>query len=99
MNNNTYQIDEATIRKAGLQESTDPIKEKAIPGARVFRYPGLEGVYIMENDLYGNAMPEGSCFLAFEGKYGLMGQPLPVETLRKTNTDGLKKIIEANSNG
>jgi hypothetical protein len=98
--NKAFHIDEATIQKAGLQLSNEGSKEEeASPDARKFIYPGLEGVYIMEKDLYGNAMPEGSCFLAFQGKHGLMGQPLPIETLRNTDAAGLQKIIESNSNG
>ena len=97
--NTAYNIDEATIKKVGLQLSDDPVNEKAVPGARVFKYPGLDGVYVMENDLYGNRMPEGSCFLAFEGKHGLVGQHLLVEKLRSANAVDIRKIIEANENG
>lgn len=97
--NKTFHIDESTIKKAGLQLSDEGNQVQAIPGTRKFKYPGLEGVYIMEQDLYGNAMPEGSCFLAFEGKHGLIGQPLPIETLRNTDAAGLQKIIDSNSNG
>lgn len=97
--NTTGHIDDAIISKLGLTLSDDPINEQLAQDARVFKYPGLEGVYVMESDLYGNPMPAGSCFLAFEGKHGLVGQHLLVEKLRTSNAAEIKKIIEANANG
>ena len=79
---NEVNIDEETIQKAGLRETDKPVNAELAPAARVFEFPGLEDVFIMESDLYGNAMPKGSCFLAFYGRSGLMGQHLKVETLK-----------------
>jgi len=53
----------------------------------------------MESDLYGNTMPKDSCFLAFNGKHGLIAKHLKVETLRNASVEEIKKLIEANSEG
>jgi hypothetical protein len=60
-----FNIDEETIRKIGLQLPNEDISAQVTPDARVFEYPHLDKVYIMESDLYGNPMPNGSCFLSF----------------------------------
>jgi hypothetical protein len=46
---------------------------------RVFEYPHLTNVFIMEKDLYGNKMPTGSRFITFYGNHGLIGKHLSVE--------------------
>jgi hypothetical protein len=53
----------------------------------------------MESDLYGNKMPEGSCFLAFNGHHGLMGKHLKLETLRNSSVEDIKKMVESNLEG
>ena len=53
----------------------------------------------MESDLYGNIMPKGSCFLAFNGKRGLIGKHLKVTTLKSASVEEIKKMIEANAEG
>src|SRR5215203_3239740 len=98
-NDNTYYIDEETIREAGLQLSQKPVMAQLAPNARVFEYPNLENVFVMESDLYGNTMPEGSCFLAFYGRNGLLGTQMPVESLRNTSAEEIRKIVESNSEG
>ncbi len=92
-------IDEETIRQVGLQQTDKPINAQIAPDARVFKYPFLEEVFIMESDLYGNTMPKDSCFLAFNGKHGLIGKHLKVETLKSASIDEIKKMIEANAEG
>ena len=95
--NNQENIDEATIRKVGLQLSEQHINAQIAPNARVFEYPSLENVFIMESDLYGNRMPKNSCFLAFYGNHGLIGKHLTVETLKNASVDDIKKIVEDNN--
>ena len=92
-------LDEATIKAAGLRPTGKALNATLAPGARVFEYPGLENVYIMESDLYGNVMPPGSCFLAFEGREGLIGRHLKVETLKQCSGEENKKIVDSNANG
>lgn len=92
-------IDEEAIRNIGLRLSDKAINAQIAPEARVFEIPGLENVYIMESDLYGNVMPKDTCFLAFYGRHGLMGQHLKVDSLKKLNVEDIKKIVERNSAG
>ena len=69
-----FNIDDETISKIGLILSDKPINAQIAPNARVFEYPHLDNVFIMESDLYGNTMPKNSCFLAFYGTHGLIGK-------------------------
>ncbi len=99
INSNDLNIDEETISKTGLIVSDEPINAQIAPNARVFKYPHLESVFIMESDLYGNTMPKNSCFLAFNGSHGLIGKHLSVETLKNSSVEDIKKIVESNSEG
>jgi hypothetical protein len=92
-------IDEETIRNIGLRLSDKAINAQIAPEARVFEIAGLENVYIMESDLYGNVMPKDTCFLAFYGRRGLMGQHLKVDSLKELSVEEIKKIVERNSEG
>lgn len=92
-------IDEETINKVGLKLSNKPIHAPQAPFARVFEYPHLENVFIMETDLYGNAMPKGSCFLVFYGRNGLMGTDLGVETLKHSSVEDIRAIVEKHAQG
>ena len=94
-----YNLDDETISKIGLRLSDRPINAQIAPDARVFEYPELENVYVMESDLYGNMMPKGSCFLAFDGAHGLIGKHLRVDTLRNTSVDEIKLMVESNTEG
>ncbi|MGB8191158.1 MAG: hypothetical protein WCF67_04520 [Chitinophagaceae bacterium] len=94
-----YRINEETIRKIGLRPSDKPINAQIAPGARVFDYPHLEGVFVMESDLYGNKMPKDSCFLAFNGQHGLIGKHLKVETLQNASREEIKNMVENNNEG
>ena len=96
---NIYNIDEETIRQVGLRLTDNPISAQLAPNARVFEYPYLKDVFIMESDLYGNPMPEDTCFLAFQGRNGLIGKQLKVETLKKASMEEIKKMVELNSEG
>ncbi len=99
INKNDFSIDEETISKVGLH-ITDKLADAQIaPNARVFEYPYLENVFIMESDLYGNKMPENSCFLAFCGRDGFKGKHLKIETLRNASVDDIKKMVESNLEG
>ena len=94
-----YNIDEETISKTGLRLSNEHINAQIAPTARVFEYPYLEKVFIMENDLYGNTMPKDSCFLAFYGHHGLIGKTIKVETLRNASVNDIKNMVESNIEG
>ena len=99
MKNAKHNIDEETINRVGLCRSDKPINAHMAPNTRVFEYPGLDNVFVMESDLYGNAMPHGSCFIAFYGKHGLIGKHLKIETLKKASVEDIKKIVESNLGG
>ncbi len=99
INSNDLNLDEETISKAGLIPADHPINAQIPPNARVFKYPDLDNVFIMESDLYGNIMPKNSCFLAFNGSHGLMGKHLSVETLKNSSVEDIKKMVEINSEG
>ncbi len=94
-----FKIDEKTINQLGLQPSDNPVNTQVTIPARVFKYPDLENVFIMESDLYGNEMPEGSIFLAYYGRNGLMGQQLKLDLLKNASVEDIRKIVESNSNG
>ncbi|HZF64092.1 MAG TPA: hypothetical protein VEZ55_06405 [Chitinophagaceae bacterium] len=96
---NDFNIDEETISKMGLRLSDRLINAQITPDARVFIYPFLEDVFVMENDLYGNKMPKDSCFLAFTGQHGLMGKHLKVETLKNATIKEIKEMVEINQEG
>jgi hypothetical protein len=93
---NDFSIDEETISRVGLHVSDKLAEAHIAPNARVFEYPYLENVFIMECDLYGNVMPEDSCFLAFYGRHGYQGKQLKVETLRNASVEDIKKMVERN---
>jgi len=92
-------LDEKTISKIGLRLSDKLINAQIAPCARVFEYPHIENVFIMESDLYGNVMPKNHCFLAFYGTHGLIGKHLKVETLKNASVEYIKKMVESNSEG
>jgi hypothetical protein len=96
---NDENIDSETISKLGLQLSDEPINAQISPGARVFDYPHIQDVFIMECDLYGNKMPADSCFLAFKGAHGLIGKHLKVETLKNATPDEIRKMVETHQEG
>jgi hypothetical protein len=95
-NSISFNIDEETINKVGLRPSDQAINAQIAPDARVFEYPHLENVFIMESDLYGNKMPKDSCFLAFTGLHGLIGKHLKVETLKKASLEEIRNMVESN---
>ena len=99
LDTNEFNIDEATISKVGLCPSDSPINAETALTARVFEYPHLKDVFIMETDLYGNTMPKDSCFLAFKGQHGMIGKHLKVETLRNASVQDIKNIVESNNEG
>lgn len=96
-NPNDFNIDEETISKIGLRLSDKDINAQIAPDARVFEYPGLDNVFIMESDLYGNTMPEGTCFLAFFGHRGLIGRHLKIETLKSASKKEIEAMVESHS--
>lgn len=98
-NRNPSNLDEETIRQLGLQPCYEPINAPLAPHARVFVYPSIEGVYVMESDLYGNSMPEGSIFLAFKGRSGLIGKHLHIHTLKSSSIEDISKMVEDNNAG
>ncbi len=92
-------IDEETISTIGLRLSHQPINAEIAPDARVFEYPHLDNVFVMENDLYGNTMPKDSCFLAFYGHHGLIGKHLTIEQLKNASIEDIKKLVESTNLG
>jgi hypothetical protein len=88
-----------TITEIGLTLSTEKINATISPDARVFNYPHLKNVYVMESDLYGNPMPIHSCFLAFTGRNGLIGKHITIEKLKNTSVEGIRRFVEANTEG
>ena len=94
-----YNIDDETITKLGLIPSDAPLNAQIALGARIFKYPHLQEVYIMESDLYGNSMPEDSCFIAFNGNHGFIGKHLLLLTLKSSSVSDIQNIIDANKNG
>jgi hypothetical protein len=97
--NSDLNLDEKTISKIGLRLSDKPINAPIAANARVFEYPHLKDVFIMESDLYGNIMPKDHCFLAFPGSHGLIGKHLKVETLKNASVEDIKKMVASNSEG
>lgn len=98
-NTSLFNIDHATISKVGLELSGQHINAQIAPDARIFEYPHLENVFIMESDLYGNTMPKDSCFLAFYGRHGLIGKHLKVETLVNSSVEDIKLMVQRNTEG
>ena len=94
-----FNIDDDTISKLGLRLSGKEINAQIAPDARIFEYPGLDNVFVMESDLYGNTMQEGSCFLASLGNHGLIGRHLKIETLKHISKEDIKAMIESISEG
>ena len=94
-----YHIDAEIIRKAGLRLCENPAAEQFSQNTRVYEFPALENVFVMESDFYGNKMPEGSCFLAFYGRHGLVGRELRVDTLRSASVADIRKLVQDNTAG
>lgn len=99
MKTNEFNIDDETINEIGLRLSDKTINAQIAPDARVFEYPHLDGVFVMESDLYGNLMPKDTCFLAFNGTHGLIGKHVKVETLRNATIEEIKELVETNTEG
>lgn len=96
---NDFNIDSETISKIGLRLSDQHINAQIAPDARVFDYPHLDKVFIMESDLYGNKMPKDSCFLAFYGNHGLIGKHLYIDTLVNASVGEIEDIVKSNTEG
>jgi hypothetical protein len=99
ININTFSIDDETISKIGLQLSNKYINAHIAPDSRIFDYPNLDNVFIMESDFYGNKTPQNSCFVAFYGNHGLIGKHLKVEVLRNATVEEMKNIVLSNTEG
>src|SRR5687768_14043139 len=100
MNNQSeVNLDDQTITAIGLRSTNKQINAEVSPNARIFEYPHLPDVYIMECDLYGNKMPKDSCFLAFTGQHGLIGKHIKVETLKNLSVNEIKQMVEENNEG
>ena len=92
-------IDEEVISQVGLQLSKKAINASIAKDSRVFEYPLLDNVFIMESDLYGNSMPPGSCFLAFKGRNGWIGKHLKIDTLKYASVEDIKRLVDNNHEG
>jgi hypothetical protein len=99
ININANNISEDIISKIGLRLSDKPINAEISHHARVFEYPHLKDVFIMENDLYGNVMPKGSCFLVFCGRNGLIGKEITVEKLKNSSPGEIENLVNSNNEG
>ncbi len=99
ISNNDFNIDEETINKVGLRLSQKHVNAGTATQSRVFEYPQLDNVFIMESDLYGNAMPKNSCFLAFDGQHGLIGRHLSVEVLKNSSVADIEKMVHSHIEG
>ena len=91
-----FNIDQDTINDLGLRPSAEAINSPTAANARIFEFPDLPNVFIMESDLYGNKMPKDSCFLAFYGQHGLIGKQLKVEVLKHSRIEDIKSIVQSN---
>jgi hypothetical protein len=96
---NAFTISDEIIIQVGLTPISEQINAVMAPYSRVFAYPGLDKVYIMESDLYGNTMNEGRCFLAFYGQHGLIGKELTIETLQCSSQAEIKRLVDINIQG
>ena len=94
-----YNLDQKTIRKIGLQPCDKDFSAQIAPNARVFKYPSLDNVFVMESDLYGNRIPKEACYLAFYGAHGLMGKYMSIEKLKRLSARDISKIVERNKKG
>lgn len=92
-------INSNTISELGLRISEKKINADICPDARIYEYPQLSDVFIMENDLYGNKMPNGSCFLAFYGSHGLIGKHLSLNKLKNSSVEDIRNIVARNTEG
>ncbi len=92
-------LDDTIIKTLGLRISAKSINAQTAQDSRIFDYPHLENVFVMESDLYGNPMPENSCFLAFNGKHGLIGKHLTIQTLANSTVAEIRHIVETNTDG
>ena len=99
MTANENRLTSQVLDKAGLQLSDKKINAAVSPDALVYEFRQLAGVYIMENDLYGNVMPEDSCFLAFEGAHGLMGKHLKLDTLMTSSLSQIRELVAMHNEG
>jgi hypothetical protein len=95
----SHNIDEETINRLGLMITHKQVNAQSTPNERVFEYPHLVNVFIMENDLYGATMPEHYCFIAFSGRHGLVGKRLTIEELKNSSVEEIRKLVVDNSEG
>lgn len=91
-------LNDEIIKLVGLVPASKSINSSLTPTARVFKYPDLNKVFVMENDLYGNIMPTGSCFLAFHGTHGLTGKHLYIQTLSNASKAEIEEMVLSNMN-
>jgi hypothetical protein len=99
MDNNEVNLSATTIARIGLTISQEKINATINPESRIFNYPELENVYVMESDLYGNPMPKNSCFLAFTGRNGMVGKHITIDTLLLTSVEGIRQLVVSNTEG
>ena len=85
--------------KVGLRISRKPIDAQIALHSRIFEYPHIENIFIMESDLCGNKMPKNSCFIAFNGKHGLVGKHMSIEILLNATVADIMHIVQTNSAG
>ncbi|HEX2536109.1 MAG TPA: hypothetical protein VHK69_20350 [Chitinophagaceae bacterium] len=85
--------------RLGLYLSGERVNAPLAREAHVFAFSTLAGVYLMESDLYGNALEEGQYFLAFEGRAGLMGKNITLDDLQRSSLEDIKRLVTENHSG
>jgi len=94
----TGYVSKQVISNLSLQ-LTDKLDTVSELTGKIYKYPNIKDVYILEKDLYGNSMPEGYCFLAFSGSHGMIGRQLSLKTLEKASEEDMRILIESNEQG
>ncbi len=94
-----FNLDSKTISKIGLRLSDKHFNDQITPETRVFEYPHLDNVFILESDLYGNVMPKNSCFLAFNGSHGFIGEQMSISNLLDASVEEIQNIVTNNNEG
>jgi|SRR6476620_4138960 len=91
---NNYTLDEEVVQFLALRLRLTPIEIDSTVTGRIFEYPHIPEVYILEDDLTGNRMPEGTCLLAFTDREKLEGVKLKIETLLISTPGDIKRLIQ-----
>ncbi len=92
-------LSDQLIKQLGLRPSGKTVNAPTASSDKVFAFLDVANVYLMESDLYGNKMPEGSLFLAFDTHSGLAGKHIRIETLHNSSVEDIRKMVADNDSG